>query len=122
MQKDRSALLEQSRHSGSSSSERITSSPITPAGRAARASHTGARQGAGTAQLRQGYVYAPSISAATTVNSSGMLNTSLVWEFGTRGAAPLYVIGASDFLVINLNGVTPVSTLNMNIEWDEASV
>ena len=74
--------------------------------------------GAGTAQIRQGYLYYPSLSAVTTIDSP---NNNLVWEFGTRGAAPLYLIGAGDFLVINLNGVTPVGTLGINVEWDEAA-
>ena len=75
--------------------------------------------GAGTGQLRQGYLYYPAVNGTTDLVNPSWTQTSLVWEFGTRGSAPLYVIGASDFLVINLNGVTPVGTIGLNIEWDE---
>lgn len=77
--------------------------------------------GAGTGQLKQGYLYYPAVVSTVNLQNGSSQQTSLVWEFGTRGAAPLYVIGASDFLVINLNGVTPVGTIGINIEWDEAS-
>ena len=77
--------------------------------------------GAGTGQIKQGYMYYPSVVSTVNLQNNSFSQTSLVWEFGTRGSAPLYVIGASDFLVVNLNAVTPVGTLGINIEWDEAA-
>jgi hypothetical protein len=65
------------------------------------------------------YVYVPSIGAVTTINEPPV---PAVWEFGTRGCAPVYLVGASDFLTLDLAGVTPISTLAVNIEWDESAV
>jgi hypothetical protein len=33
----------------------------------------------------------------------------------------VYLEGAGDYLVLNLNAVTPVGTLAFNIFWDEAT-
>ncbi len=77
--------------------------------------------GSGTQMIRQGYVSYPSIAAVTTMNAVPA-QCVLTWEFGVGNTAPLYLVGASDFLMINLNGVTPVGALLFNIFWDEAAV
>lgn len=76
--------------------------------------------GSGTQMITQGYAMAPVINAATTFSSPPGAN-GIDWQFGTRGGAPLYLVGASDYLVLNLNAVTPISALVVNVEWDESS-
>ena len=76
--------------------------------------------GAGTQILRQGIVCHPSLRTVTNI-ASAPAGTPLVWDFGVNGMAPCYLVGAADFLDINLNAVTPVGTLAVNVFWDEAT-
>ncbi len=76
--------------------------------------------GSGTTILRTGLVCHPALLTTTNIVSSGP-GVSLVWEFGVGNTAPLYLVGASDYLCINLNAVTPVGTLLIQAWWDEST-
>jgi hypothetical protein len=100
----------------------------SPAGTAAAASvvaniagTTAFTVGSGTQMVAQGYASAPSISAVTTFAGVPGQNAA-DFNFGINGAAPLYLVGAADFIVVNLNAVTPVGALVIEAWWDEAAV
>lgn len=79
--------------------------------------------GAGTQMVIQGYATAPVINAATTFSSlPGNSAAGIDWVFGNNGGSPLYLVGATDFLVLNLNAVTPISALVVTAWWDEATL
>ena len=74
--------------------------------------------GSGTQILRSGFVCHPGLLTTTNIVSAPA-GTSLVWDFTPN--APVYVIGTSDYVCINLNGVTPVGTLMVEAWWDEST-
>lgn len=74
----------------------------------------------GTTQgtVRRGYILFP-MAPATNALNLGL--TPLVFNYGTLGNSPLSITGTADFVVVNLNGVTPVGPIQANFEWEEAT-
>ena len=79
--------------------------------------------GSGTQIIRQGIVCHPCLLTTSNIGSQPP-GSVLAWDFGVNGMPPLYLVGAADFLVLNLNAVTPVTgaSLAVNIFWDESAL
>lgn len=73
----------------------------------------------GTTQgiIRQGYVQLPWSGGATSFTPG----IPLIWLFGVNGDAPVSFTGTADYIVVNLNAVTPVGPLFASFEWEEAT-
>lgn len=76
--------------------------------------------GSGTTILRAGYVSFQCFAGDAT-HQNPPPSAMLAWDFGINGNAPVYLVGTSDYLCINLNGVTPIGPLQFNVMWDEAT-